>query len=120
MKFPDQFRWNDAPYGYGTDDGEPYGMFRIPGRHANGRELRVIACDGTETGWEHVSVSIEGSDKCPSWQEMCIAKNLFWELSECVVQFHPAEENYVNVHSGCLHLWRCVNAEFPTPPVICV
>lgn len=120
MKFPDQFRWNDAPFGYNTEDGSPFGMFRIPGRQAKGRGLKVIAVDGEDTGWEHVSVSIEGSHKCPSWEEMCIVKRLFWDDNECVVQFHPEEEKYVNLHSGCLHLWKCVATPFPTPPTICV
>lgn len=120
MKFPDQFRWNKAPGMYATSDGDAYGIFRIPGRHANGRELRVIAADGLEVGWEHVSVTVEGLRKPPGWEEMCIVKNLFWEPDACVVQFHPAETDYVNVHPGCLHLWRFVGGEFPMPPKICV
>lgn len=120
MKFPDQFRWNDAPHGYATEDGSPFGIFLIPGRLANGRGLKVIAVDGEETGWEHVSVSIEDSKRPPSWAEMCIVKRLFWDANECVIQFHPPEEDYVNNHPGVLHLWRKVGAEFPMPPKICV
>lgn len=121
MKFPEQFRWSDAPHGYTSEQGNPFGVFRIPGRAANGRELKVIAADGEETGWDHVSVSLADSPKkCPSWDEMCIVKRLFWDDSQCVVQFHPPESDYVNVHQGVLHLWRCVNAEFPMPPIICV
>lgn len=106
--------------GYGTKEGDTFGMFQIPGRHANGRQLRVMATDGGETGWEHVSVSIEGSKKCPSWEEMCIVKSLFWTKDDCVVQFHPCEDVYVNNHTGCLHMWRCVHQPFPVPPTICV
>lgn len=121
MKFPDQFRWKKPGHEYTTEDGDPYGRFVLPGPKANGRELQIIACDGTETGWEHVSVSIVGQrEKTPSWAEMCIVKLLFWDSSECVIQFHPPDQEYVNIHSGCLRLWRCVNAPFPMPPKICV
>lgn len=67
MKFPEQFRWQEAPHGYHSSPGDPGGIFRIPGRHANGRELRIIASAGQEgLEWEHVSVSIPGQPlKCP-------------------------------------------------------
>ena len=122
MKFPEQFRVTNRVAGpYATVEGNPFGMFLISGRAANGRSLKVIAADGEETGWEHVSVSLnDHPNSCPSWAEMCAVKNLFWDASECIVQFHPAESDYVNVHNGCLHMWRCVNVPFPTPPTICV
>ena len=117
MKFPEQYRWKNAPNGYGTYEGEPYGTFRIPGQEAKGRALRVIAVDGEVTGWEHASVSLTDSPKkCPSWDEMCIVKRLFWQDSVLVLQFHPPESDYVNNHPGVLHLWRCTSAPFPIPP----
>lgn len=121
MKFPEQFRYQPPNPHYASNPGDPFGMFHIPGRRANGRSLKIMATDGDETGWQHVSVSLdEYPSKCPSWDEMCIVKDLFWEPSACVVQFHPAESEYVNLHKGCLHLWRCTSAEFPTPPTIFV
>lgn len=30
MKFPEQYRWKDAPHGYATSEGSPFGFFRIP------------------------------------------------------------------------------------------
>lgn len=121
MKFPEQFRWKNAPHGFHTFEGEPFGMFIIPGRHANGRMLMAMAANGKETGWEHVSVSLEDSpNKCPSWPEMSIVRDLFWSPEETVVQFHPAHHEYVNFHPGCLHLWRYIKADFPTPPAILV
>ncbi len=120
MKFPERFRWKDCVHGYSTKEGDPFGVFCIPGRETGGRELKVIAADGEETKWEHVSVSLPDSPKrCPSWDEMCIVKNLFWDESECVVQFHPPKSDYVNFHAGVLHLWRFVEP-FPMPPKICV
>jgi hypothetical protein len=119
MKFPDQFR-DKTNEMFHSPDGAPYGLFAVPGRSANGRALRIIACDGEGTGWEHVSVSIPGMPtKCPSWDEMCIVKGMFWDATECVVQFHPPESDYINNHAGCLHLWR-FTGEFPQPPSILV
>jgi hypothetical protein len=121
MKFTDaeNFRYQgEGPFG--SPPGEPYGLFEIPGRHANGRRLRIIACDASEpvaAGWEHVSVSLPDSPlKCPSWEEMCLVKALFWEPDTCVLQFHPPETEYVNNHPGCLHLWHYATGPFPTPP----
>jgi hypothetical protein len=120
MKFPEQFRRANAHHGYSSTPGDPFGVFHVPGHKANGRALNIIACDGLETQWEHVSVSLTGQpQKCPSWTEMCIVKRLFWDDAECVVQFHPPESDYVNNHPGTLHLWRSING-FPQPPIVCV
>lgn len=64
--------------------------------------LSIIASDGF--GWDHVSVSL--ATRCPTWDEMCWVKRLFFEPQEIVMQLHPAESDYVNNHSHCLHLWR--------------
>lgn len=74
--------------------------------------VQVIASDGA--GWEHVSVSRR--DRCPSWEEMCQVKEIFWDAEDVVLQFHPAESQYVNNHAYCLHLWRPVDIIVPTPP----
>lgn len=126
MKFPERFRSKIPGHPqYDSRKGDDFGFFEIPGRNANGRPLTVIASSGNkETGieWEHVSVSLQNTPrKCPSWEEMCIVKGLFWDATECVVQFHPPESDYVNTHTGCLHLWKQQHGEsFPQPPRICV
>ncbi len=75
--------------------------------------LRIIASDGA--GWEHVSVSL--ATRCPTWEEMCDVKGLFWEPEDCVAQLHPPQSQYVNCHPFCLHLWRPANGSFfPLPP----
>lgn len=79
--------------------------------------LVIIASDGRHVdakGWEHVSVSCKR--RCPTWEEMCFVKDLFWEPEECVVQFHPPASEYVNHHPFCLHLWLYRSAPFPMPP----
>ena len=124
MKFPEQYRYLDAPFGYHTNLGDRYGVFDVPAKKAMKRKLHIIADDGKETGWEHVSVSLTDFPKlCPSWDEMCLVKDLFWDAEECVIQYHPSVKDYVNVHQGVLHLWRPtahVCLQFPTPPKRCV
>ena len=56
------------------------------------QKLRIIASDGF--GWEHVSVSRR--DRCPTWEEMCQIKALFWDEDDCVIQYHPPRSEYVN------------------------
>ncbi len=80
-------------------------------------DLFVIASDGH--GWEHVSVTV-GTQRCPTWGEMCFVKDLFWGKQDCVIQFHPPQSEYVNHHPFCLHLWRKVGYEFPLPDSIFV
>ena len=67
--------------------------------------LNCQASDGM--GWEHVSVS--RPDRCPTWEEMCFIKSLFWDSEDRVVQFHPPESEYINDHPYVLHLWRKTN-----------
>ena len=89
------------------------GMFRVVCR---GVTLTVCVSDGE--GWDHVSVSTQR--RCPTWDEMCFVKELFWRDEETVVQFHPPKRNYVNIHPFCLHLWRQQGRDIPLPPSRCV
>lgn len=120
MKFPNQYRWHNAPHGYRSSDPDPFGLFRIP-QNGRQRALKIMADDGEDSGWEHVSVSLmESANRCPSWEEMCLVKSLFWDDEETVIQFHPPKSEYVSFHAGCLHLWKCVSQPFPLPPSILV
>lgn len=68
-------------------------------------------------GWEHVSVApLNGT--IPKWEDMCFIKDMFWEDTDWVVQFHPSKDEYVNNMPNCLHLWRSINQDMPTPPSI--
>jgi hypothetical protein len=83
-----------------------------------GLPLWVSCSDGA--GWEHVSVSVPGESRCPTWEEMCRVKSLFWAEEECVVQYHPPRSQYVNNHNHCLHLWKPVAQAIPCPASILV
>lgn len=77
-----------------------------------GPNLRCIASDGL--GWEHVSVS--HPYRCPTWDEMCHVKDVFWDAEDCVVQYHPPRSDYEDFHPFVLHLWRPISADVPRPP----
>jgi len=82
----------------------------------NGPSLSVIASD--QCGWDHVSVSLPA--RCPTWEEMCFVKDLFFDPQEAVMQLHPPRSDYVNCHPCCLHMWRPHNRSIPLPPSLMV
>ena len=87
------------------------GAFALPAKPGRPR-LAMIASDGA--GWEHVSVST--TFRCPTWDEMCEVKALFWGPEDCVLQYHPPASEYVNDQPYCLHLWRPIGVTMPAPP----
>jgi hypothetical protein len=75
-------------------------------------QFGIIASWGM--GWEHVSASM--TNRCPTWEEMCLIKDIFWSDDECVIQYHPPKNEYVKLHPYCLHLWKKIGSDFETPP----
>jgi hypothetical protein len=101
------------PAGFSQNPGDPFGWFEIPTIPA-GPKIRVQASAPIDEGeFEHVSVSL--AHRCPTWEEMCKVKDLFWEAEDVVVQYHPAKSEYVNTCKTCLHLWRWTKGTFPQP-----
>jgi len=47
----------------------------------------------------------------------------WWKPGRCgyttnvIVQFHPRQSDYVNIHPNVLHLWHWTAGAFPTPPI---
>ena len=85
------------------------------------RCITCIAMGEDDThGWEHVSVSVvhKGQQRMPTWNEMCMVKDQFWDEEDVVMQFHPKKSEYVNNHEYCLHLWRKNGENAETPPSI--
>ena len=93
------------------------GVFKV---FVAGRSFFVVASNGG--GWDHVSVSPCSRTRktCPTWEEMCAIKDMFFDDNEIVIQYHPAKEDYVNDHPYCLHLWRPQHQEVPKPPIFFV
>jgi hypothetical protein len=94
------------------------GVFTIPTKHGNEVMIVVVNDDRVDKKWEHVSVSL--TTRCPTWEEMCYVKSLFWEDDETVAQFHPKKSEYKNFHPYCLHMWRDTTKEYDLPPSIYV
>jgi hypothetical protein len=110
-----------------NDDSGNNGLFLIPAKTPKRPLLlRAIASDGRGweslgyalPAWEHVSVSTRV--RCPTWEEMCFVKYLFWDQEDVVVQLHPPRSEWVNNHPFCLHLWRPIGIVLPRPPALTV
>ena len=117
----EQYRVKSGPMKSSIADGRN-GAFLIPGAMLDGKleeVATVVVSEGNDQiPWDHVSMSWK--DHCPSWHQMCRLKDLFFNPHEVVVQFHPAEADYVNYHYYCLHLWKPTVAKQPTPPTIAI
>lgn len=116
FKVPEDFRFTDSPVLNMFNLDSKNGVFVIP--MESREKAQVIASDAF--GWEHVSISFR--DRCPTWEEMCFIKNLFWDAEDLVIQIHPPASEYVNNHPYCLHLFRKVDTNdfCETPPSILV
>jgi len=90
------------------------GFLKLGNSYAN---AAMVVCSWGG-GWDHVSVSF--SNRCPTWEEMCLTKAIFFRDDECCVEYHPAKEDYVNHHPYCLHIWKPQGTELPKPPKIFV
>lgn len=104
---------------YGSDDS--YGMVGAFRLIAPGGALLLALSSGSgrhAEGWEHVSVSAE--KRCPTWDEMCFVKDVFWEPHEMAVQYHPPASEYVNHHPWTLHIWKPIDMVIPMPPSLLV
>lgn len=98
------------------------GFFMLPNPKKTSDKLFILIKASNGMGWEHVSASIPTESRSPTWEEMCYIKDMFWDDSDVVVQFHPARKDYVNLAKYCLHLWRPTYPNNPilTPPSIMV
>jgi hypothetical protein len=96
-------------HGYVGDDEN--GVFHIPSP-IDRAPMTIIASIGA--GWEHVSVSRK--NRCPNWIEMDWVKRQFFHDDEIVMQLHVASKDHISDHPNCLHMWRPVSAQIPTPP----
>lgn len=103
--------------------GDAYnGAFTID-RYKNGEFYLVIVSNGQ--GWDHVSVTLHRKnganiERCPSFEEMQMIKEKIFTEEEVVFQLHPREEDYINTHPYCLHLWKPNNCSMFVPPLYSV
>lgn len=119
FKVPEANRVRHGRFGSSAEAHGNNGLFVLPPLNPLSKmPMRVIASD--ELGWEHVSVSLQS--RCPTWDEMCHVKALFWDDEDCVMQLHPPKSRWISNHRYCLHLWRPTHhgCAIPTPPDILV
>jgi hypothetical protein len=91
------------------------GLFMIPFVTDYGNRVTILAViSSDQEGWDHVSVSCQ--HRTPTWEEMNFIKDLFFTEEECVLQYHPPKEDYINVHNNVLHLWRQQGVTIVLPP----
>jgi hypothetical protein len=111
FKVPEKYRVIIGPLKSSESDGNN-GCFTVK---RNGFQYNIIATDFGKD--EHVSVHITvgKTQKTPTWEQMCFVKDLFWGKEDTVVQYHPPESQYVNVHEHVLHLWRTPTDELKDP-----
>lgn len=69
----------------------------------------AIMQDGRE--WLHVSLSRKS--RIPSYDDLQLVKREFIGNDKKAIMVFPEQENYVNIHPNCLHLWY--SAENPIP-----
>lgn len=86
--------------------------------------VRVIASWGLD--WDHVSVSVVGGRKIPSYKTMRFVHSVFFP-GEIAVEYHMPPSKHISPGidlpsklglqgTEVLHLWRCQTQEMPTPP----
>jgi len=125
---PEKYRMTDHPVFATTASYGMNGGFLVPHYKISDYLFFCMVSDGK--GWDHVSVSLlkatarrhkyDQVERCPTWGDMCFIKDIFFNEDETVIQYHPAQSDYVNVLDYCLHLWRPQGVEVPQPPLIMV
>lgn len=96
----------------GTEGDSKGGFFIIPlGSHL---KAKVIA--GSGAGWDHLSITILGQKRCPTWEELEHIKRMFFKPTEVAMQLHMPPSDHINNHPYCLHLWRPRTKKIPLPP----
>lgn len=121
MKVPERYRVLNGEMGSTADFGAN-GLFIIPHQMIDKYEYVCICGDGN--GWDHVSVSIRSTvrkvERCPTREEMCFIKSLFWDDDEIVIEYHPAKSDCISNHPFVLHPWKPQGIELPTPDPLMV
>jgi len=64
--------------------------------------------DGSSQYCKHVSIS--HPDRYPTWDEIKHARDRFMDRNRTVYQVLPPENEYVDHHPNCFHLWMPIIA----------
>jgi hypothetical protein len=100
---------------FASRDGDNFGAFFIASPDRRERApLKIIASDGRDDSGEIDIACLP--HRCPTWEEMCHVKGIFWAAEDAVMQLHPPASENISNHSYCLHLWRPTQQAIPMPP----
>lgn len=94
---------------------ETAGAFKVMVKQRAFFVLASIDNIGEDGMWEHISVTPKNQKRCPTWDEMCAIKKMFFRPEEECVEFHPKESKYVNENEYCLHIWRPADGNLRNP-----
>lgn len=67
-------------------------------------------------GWNHVSICPYKKSVMPTYYDLCLIKEMFWDEEEAVIHVFPPKSQHVNIMTNCLHLWECYYKEMVLPP----
>jgi hypothetical protein len=95
---------------YGDDKSGAF-LIPVPGQST---VLKVLASG--HDGWDHISVSVNGQGRTPTWAEMEHAKRLFFKKDELAWEYHMNPDDHLSIHPYVLHIWRKHDFEMPLPP----
>ena len=98
------------PPGWKLSDNHEYGAsYRGP----KGLVVLISVTEEMDSkDWLHVSLSHK--NRLPTYEEMKQVKALFIGRDRKAIQVFPPEQQHVNVHKFCLHLWCCLTDD-PLP-----
>lgn len=65
----------------------------------------VMSTDIMDDGKRFLHVSCSYRDRLPSWKDLKTVKDIFFGEDREAFQVLPKQEDYVNLHPYCLHLW---------------
>lgn len=68
------------------------------------KKASISALNFPDDDFEHVMLNPK--HRLPTYEEMVLLKDIFWEQNEVAIQVHPAKSQYVNIAMYTLHLWR--------------
>ena len=72
--------------------------------YGNLRNCTVMWGRAESGKYDHVSIAPTG--RCPTWDEMCKVKEIFFYDDEECYQVFPKKSEHVNLSKTCLHIWR--------------
>ena len=70
----------------------------------------IAALDESRAWGPLLHVSIAFAHRSPSWREIKALKALFYGPDVAAMMILPEEENFVNAHPNCFHLWQTPEA----------